>query len=471
MKETGTDGDTPALEERNKSDFIFKSFLESIYAQIEELTKNIDVNISYSTDLSSQTDAADMYNENVEALRKQCQAVIEAITLSFDAYFLQFIQVIQNQIQLLVESWKYKANRGSYYLKQKKQVNKSMCADLNVNSMSLIINPHKLNFLVSKIIKIRRRRLHDELADKIDKIKLIIGNAIDSRASVGQHAALEFDLYELIDINHFLCSMEKKKSFFEDVGFSLIERARLFHEQLMQTQENEISSEVEAESVDNYTMSDTEAHIMSKYNSINRKLQIGKLKKWHKENVNKSFSPISNANKKSSLSSFSLLDSHKDCDSCQKQQSLSDSEVDNMSLKDFIPFHSQTGSFSNYDLTSGRQGQLKRKFSKKCVDLLPENSFFQSGNQQQLFDDSQIDSDLSIEDDNEFCEIPSRGGLKAHDNEFLNSFNSEETTSSIFPDQCFSEIALEAHGEVTIKKKNTKKATIQNRGKLFQEAS
>ena len=434
MKETGTDGDTPALEERNKSDFVFKSFLESIYAQIEELTKNIDVNISYSTELSSQTDAADMYNENVEALRKQCQAVIEAITLSFDAYFLQFIQVIQNQIQLLVESWKYKANKGSYYLKQKQQqqqVNKSMFADLNINSMSLIVNPHKLNFLVSKIIKIRRRRLHDELADKIDKIKLIIGNAIDSRASVGQHAALEFDLYEL----------------------------------LMQTQDNEMSSEAENESVDNYTMSDTEAHIISKYNSINRKLQIGKLKKWHKENVNKSFSPI--ASKKSSLSSFSLIDSHKDCDSCKKQ-SLSDSEVDNMSLKDFIPFHSQTSSFSNSDLRSGRPGQRKMRgiFSKKCVDLLPENSFFQSGNQQQLFDDSQVDSDLSIEEDNEYCEIPSRSGLKPHDNEFLNSFNSEETTSSIFPDQCFSEIALEAHGEVTIKKKHTKKTTIQNRGKL-----
>ena len=45
------------------------------------------------------------------SLSIQCKAVIEAIMSSFDTYFCRFIRVIHDQLQHLVESWKYQKKK------------------------------------------------------------------------------------------------------------------------------------------------------------------------------------------------------------------------------------------------------------------------------------------------------------------------------------------------------------------------
>lgn len=61
-------------------------------------------------------------------LSTQCKAVVEAIMCSFDAYFCRFIRVIHDQLQLLVESWKY----------QKKSYDKRFTSN-DVNQISMYI--------------------------------------------------------------------------------------------------------------------------------------------------------------------------------------------------------------------------------------------------------------------------------------------------------------------------------------------
>jgi hypothetical protein len=129
------------------NELVLKSFVTSAYSRIEELVKEIQFSteknqIEINNSLSSLTSSSH--------LEKKCQSIIEAIMFSFDVYFFHFVQVIQDQLQLLVESWKYKRNKMKY--------TQSISSKY---TMSLIKNPHKLNFLVCKLIKIHKRRLYD----------------------------------------------------------------------------------------------------------------------------------------------------------------------------------------------------------------------------------------------------------------------------------------------------------------------
>lgn len=82
-----------------KSDHTLKSFVKSNNDKINLLIEQIH-----------SFDEKDSSADRSVIVEGQTKAVIEAVSMQFDCYILQLINVIQSQIELLVNSWNYQKN-------------------------------------------------------------------------------------------------------------------------------------------------------------------------------------------------------------------------------------------------------------------------------------------------------------------------------------------------------------------------
>lgn len=82
-----------------KLDQTLKSFVKSHHEKINQLIEQIHT-----------SDEKDSSADSSVIVEGQTKAVIEAVSIQFDCYILQLINVIQSQIELLVNSWNYQKN-------------------------------------------------------------------------------------------------------------------------------------------------------------------------------------------------------------------------------------------------------------------------------------------------------------------------------------------------------------------------
>lgn len=147
--------------------------------------------------------------------------------------------------------------------------------------MTLIKNPHKLNFFVSKHLKIHKQRLHDELKNNFEAIKQALAEYVNKKSI--ENEVSDLDLYECIDIKYLLETLTKKINHCETIGLNLIENTKKFHDRLFAEpsifEESKENSEYIYEKYTDFT-SDTEASTALKSPSFNNDFLTNLLTKW-----------------------------------------------------------------------------------------------------------------------------------------------------------------------------------------------
>jgi len=257
-------------------DYILRAFVDSHIARFDRLIR----------EASAPACQPDLCRQPEPALRR-CQSVIEAITLCFEIYFVQFSLVTNNQLQYLVESWKFLRAKLDAKYSQPQRRRLPTVADPSIDP-ELIANPDRLNFFTTKLLRLHKRRLDDELKAKFDQIRHLVARAVENSGS----QVTELDLYELVDLKSLLASIEKRLRYFEGVGKQSLEQARRFNEMLFSEPElfeGGTAEGEEAAMVVKYSdfLSDTEALVASKNKSLCKHLALLRVRKWQKELENR----------------------------------------------------------------------------------------------------------------------------------------------------------------------------------------
>ena len=147
--------------------------------------------------------------------------------------------------------------------------------------MTFIKNPHKLNFFVSKHLKIHKERLHDELKNNFEAIKQALAECVNKKSV--ENEVSELDLYECIDIKYLLETLTKKINHCETIGLSLIENTKKFHDRLFSEpsifEESKENSECNYEKYTDFS-SDTETSAALRSASFNDDFLVNLLNKW-----------------------------------------------------------------------------------------------------------------------------------------------------------------------------------------------
>ena len=267
--------------------------------------------------------------------------VIESSVTAFDDTFLKFIEQIKGNIEILIKSWKYQHDNES---------TQNSNGKINKFTASLITNPHRLNFFVSKIIKIHKRKLIDELRQQFDQIKQNLNSDTfyqeddDDDDEPGQ----ELDLYKEIDLNQLIKVIDKRVHLFEKICDELIGKARQFQRAILSQNNNQVL-EYDGDG-DKYTdfSSDTEHCVSRQY--ADKKLILKILNNWLNEDKQqidqlqkfKINSLIQNLNKSKSLSlsssSSTTSSSYNDLNDLSKKKRRNFSETDDIELFNYSPF-------------------------------------------------------------------------------------------------------------------------------------
>ncbi len=285
----------------SSKDYILRSFVDSQIARFDHLIKQSAITLfSYPGQNTKNSDSIESFNQTIQ----QCQSIIEAITLCFEIYFVQFSLITNNQLQYLVESWKYlKAKLDCKYSSQKRhqqqqqqqQQQPNFITDFSIDH-KLVSSPEKLTFFTTKLLKVHKRRLDEELREKFNQIRVLVARAVEDDKNKCDIKIL--DLYEMIDLKGLLASIELRLSYFEKVGKQSIERAKHFNQMLFSRpklseivgEDNEDEEKECATNSVKYSdfLSDTEAFVASKSNELSKDLALLRIKKWHKELQNSS---------------------------------------------------------------------------------------------------------------------------------------------------------------------------------------
>lgn len=123
-----------------------------------------------------------------EIKSEKLKFVIERIIASLDDYVNKFTDEIMTHIKNVIQSWDY----YNSFLNKK--------SDKRLNSYRY--NPHRLNFFVSKVIKVHRARLNDEFKERLESLKTYLNSNVDksnSSAQLNGNKDEESSSYILVD--------------------------------------------------------------------------------------------------------------------------------------------------------------------------------------------------------------------------------------------------------------------------------
>jgi hypothetical protein len=107
-----------------------------------------------------------------EIKSEKLKLVIQSIIASLDDYVNKFTDEIMTHIKNVIRSWDY----YNSFLNKK--------SDKRLNHYRY--NPHRLNFFVSKVIKVHRARLNDEFKERLESLKTYLNSNVDKSNSSAQ---------------------------------------------------------------------------------------------------------------------------------------------------------------------------------------------------------------------------------------------------------------------------------------------
>lgn len=322
---------------------------------------------------NNAVDSSSEFPEKYLKLSKNYEKINSLIAQSLEEYVLQFMEFVKGQIERVVASYKYKESKNS----------KSIVINRH-------INPHKLNFLVSKIIVIQRQRLNREFYQKMEHVKEYIMEELFKDIDE-EDLVKNYELYSIQNFVNFEMFVQKAKSIMNNFDRFFIDFSKL-----NKTNQSNKSNQL---SID-YDKKDKDKSVHKKYTDFSSDTECIKATSYVSD---KRIKKIAQSLKRLKINGASVEPDDSSSDEDNKKQKIidyhSDTELSNAFLSDFSPFKNKLIVYDdfgeNYDQN---QRKNKRKYSLNNDLMSSDESDDSSEFDEYDSDDEQdIDSDETID--------------------------------------------------------------------------